>query len=149
MSNQTYSDLLSKSANAGILEQVNDVDLIGLHQICKSDMSGANSLVSRNKHSWLPLIEKEIIFRKEVLLKSEESEELEKGGRGSGRHKGATTTRVDTLTEKLLDQASKHKDGDEVSPGKAKKFLKQFLESNDHLEDSEINLEDFWEWYDH
>ena len=83
MSNQTYSDLLSKSANPGVLEQISDTELIGLHQLCKSGAVDSNNLVKRNIHSWLPLIEGEIVYRKEELLKAEDENELEKGGEGS------------------------------------------------------------------
>ena len=79
MSNQTYSDLLQKSANPGILEQVSNTDLIGLHQLCKSGAVHSNNLVQKNIHSWLPLIEGEILYRQEEIKKAEGDAELIKG----------------------------------------------------------------------
>lgn len=74
MSNLTYSSLLSKSANPGLLENVVDSDLIGLHIFCKSQHTSENNLLRTNSQKWLPIIEGEIVFRKEVIVKSQEDD---------------------------------------------------------------------------
>lgn len=78
MSNQTYNDFLAKAATPGILEVVSDNDLIGLHKLCKANQNETNNLLKSRSHQWLPLIEGEIVFRKEAIVKAEEEDTLRK-----------------------------------------------------------------------
>lgn len=68
-----FQDLLHKAPSTTTVEVLNDQELITMHQLCKSDIGGSN-LLEKRKSQWLPIVEGEIVKRKDEIEKGKKAE---------------------------------------------------------------------------
>jgi hypothetical protein len=66
-----------RAPSSGILQELEDTDLIKSHMVAKDSLNSTSNLMAQNATKWLPLIENEINYRKDVISKSKDAVKTE------------------------------------------------------------------------